>query len=748
MPSGARAARAAIAAYNRTTVDAAIVVDPLLERLTAGALHDPLALLGAHPLPDAPGGWVIRVYDPRAHAAWVETNEGWQSATPRGGTGVFELCVAARPARPWRVRFERPDGVHQGVDPYAFPPSISDHDRFLFNAGRLHRAYRTLGAQPMTCDGVAGTRFAAWAPNANAVSVVGDFNGWDGRVHPLVARTGSGLWELFVPGVEAGALYKFEIRSRANDVVMLKTDPYAQAFEMRPGTAARVVAPSAYAWGDAEWCAARNEWDWLHAPISVYEVHAGSWRRHSDGRPYSYRELAASLVSYVRDLGYTHIEFLPLTEHPLDESWGYQTIGYFAPTSRYGTPDDLRHLIDTCHRAGVGVILDWVPGHFPRDASALASFDGTALYEHADPRQGVQPEWGTHVFNYGRHEVRTFLLASADYWLREFHFDGLRVDAVASMLYLDYARAPGAWMPNPLGGRENLEAMEFLRELNIALHREFPGALVIAEESTAWPMVSRPAHLGGLGFSIKWNLGWMHDTLRYLARDPVHRRHHQDDLTFGRLYAFTENFVLPLSHDEVVHGKGSLLARMPGDDWQRFANLRLLFAWQTGWPGKKLSFMGNEFGQSAEWNAGAELAWKAADGPLQAGLCRLVRDLNRLYRQLRPMHELDFDAAGFEWVDCHDANQSVLAFLRHARNGAALVIFNFTPVVRERYRVGVRSNADFREVCNTDSGYYGGSNVGNAGRLRASAIPAMGLPYSVELTLPPLGALFLVPDGR
>ena len=726
---------------------AATLADPLLERLIAGRLHDPFAFLGAHPAHGAPGTFVIRVFDPLARAAWVTTGEGWREARPLGSNGVFEVPVAARPAQPWRVRFERPGGMRESFDPYAFAPSISEHDLFLFQAGRLHQAYRTLGAQPMTRDGVAGTRFAVWAPNAERVSVVGDFNAWDGRLHTLGVRAGSGVWELFIPGVAAGALYKFEIRARAGGAVRVKTDPYARAFELRPDTAARVCADGGYAWGDGDWCAARARWDWLHAPINVYEVHAGSWRRHPDGRPYGYRELAAALVPYVRDLGCTHVEFLPLTEHPLDESWGYQTIGYFAPTSRYGAPDDLRYLIDALHRAGIGAILDWAPGHFPKDESALAAFDGTALYEHADPRKGLHPEWGTHVFNYARHEVQGFLLASADCWLREFHFDGLRVDAVASMLYLDYARAPGEWMPNALGGRENLEAMEFLRELNVVMHREFPGALIIAEESTAWPMVSRPVHLGGLGFSMKWNLGWMHDTLRYLGRDPVYRRYHHDDLTFGRLYAYAENFVLPLSHDEVVHGKGSLLARMPGDDWQRFANLRLLFALQAAWPGKKLSFMANEFGQAAEWNAGAQLAWSEAADARHAGVARLVRDLARLYRDERALHELDFEPEGFEWIECHDADQSVLAFLRRARSGAVmLAVFNFTPVVRHAYRIGVRDAGDYREACNTDSRYYGGSDVGNAGRLRAAAVPAMGFAHSIELTLPPLAAVLLAPE--
>jgi len=724
---------------------------PLLEQLLTARLHDPFAVLGAQRLgTEAGGGYLIRVFNPIARAAWIETENGWSAAEAQGETGVFAIRTKVQPQRPWRVRFDEAGRLHETFDPYSFGPSISEHDLFLFNAGRLLQAHRTLGARPMRQEGVEGTRFAVWAPNAERISVVGDFNRWDGRMHPLAVRGASGVWELFLPGVAQGAHYKFEIRSRASGEVFLKTDPYAQWCEQRPSTAAKVVAPSDYAWGDAEWLDVRRRWDWLHAPINIYEVHAGSWRRHADGRPYSYAELAAALVPYVRELGCTHVEVLPLTEHPLDESWGYQTTGYFAPTSRYGAPDDLRRFVDAFHRAGLGVILDWVPGHFPQDAFALSRFDGTALYEHEDPRRGVHRQWGTRVFNYARHEVQSFLLSSAHYWLSEFHFDGLRVDAVASMLYLDYAREADEWLPNVHGGRENLEAMEFLRALNVMVHGTFPGALTLAEESTAWPMVSRPAYAGGLGFSMKWNMGWMHDILGYLRHDPVHRRYHHDALTFGQLYAYSENFVLPLSHDEVVHGKGSLLAKMPGDDWQRFANLRLLFALQMSSPGKKLNFMGNEFAQSAEWQANVALDWieaKNSSHGRHSGMARLFRDLSRLYRELPALHELDFDPDGFRWIECHDSDQSVLSFLRHARDGSlALIVLNFTPVVRAGYRIGVPHAGRLCEVCNTDSRHYGGSDVGNSGGVSAVPIPWMGLAHSVDLTLPPLAALILVPD--
>jgi 1,4-alpha-glucan branching enzyme len=717
--------------------------DPRRELLLQGRLHDPHGFLGAH---REGNRWVVRIFDPGAESVWVETAHGWSPATGAGTPGLFEWRGDSAPARPWRVRLQDRSGIRETRDPYAFAPEISDHDLFLFNSGKLHQAWRTLGANPMTREGVPGTRFAVWAPNAERVSVVGDFNRWDGLVHPMAARGASGVWELFLPGVAPGALYKYEIRGRASGEVRLKTDPYAQCFEQRPRTAARVPAASAHAWRDQEWMEARARRDWLHAPLNIYEVHAASWKRHGDGRCYSYRELAETLVPYVAEMGYTHIEFLPLTEHPLDESWGYQTTGYFAATSRFGEPDELRALVDACHRAGLGVILDWVPGHFPQDDFALARFDGTALYEHEDPRLGLHREWGTHVFNYGRCEVRGFLLSSAYYWLSEFHFDGLRVDAVAAMLYLDYSRKEGEWLPNRYGGRENLEAIEFLRELNTVVHRDFPGALTIAEESTAWPMVSRPAHVGGLGFSMKWNMGWMHDTLAYLGHDPVHRRYHHEELTFAQLYAYTENFVLPLSHDEVVHGKRALIEKMPGDDWRKRANVRLLLTYQMTTPGKKLNFMGNELAQAREWRADAELDWDLLGRAGHEGVRKLVRDLNRLYRNQPALHELDFEADGFRWIDCHDADNSVLGYRRRARDGSeALVVLNFTPIVRRRYRIGAPRPGNYREAFNSDSRHYGGSEVGNGGAVRAQARPWMGLPFSLELTLPPLAGLILLP---
>jgi 1,4-alpha-glucan branching enzyme len=661
-------------------------------------------------------------------------------------TPLFELRTAGAPPQHTRLRVSAGGATRELLDPYSFPPAVGAEDLWLFNSGAARQAWRTLGAHAIEIDGAAGTRFAVWAPNAERVSVVGDFNRWDGRVHMMRSLGASGVWALFIPGVAEGALYKFELLSRASGELLVKADPYARTTEVRPSTASRVTAPGRHAWRDAPWLERRAASDWLHAPMSIYEVHAGSWRRHPDGRAYTYRELADALVPYVVDMGYTHVELLPLTEHPLDESWGYQSTGFFAPTSRYGAPDELRAFVDVCHAAGIGVILDWVPGHFPRDAWALALFDGTALYEHADPRLGLHPDWGTHAFNYGRNEVKSFLLSSAHYWLAEFHFDGLRVDAVASMLYLDYSRDPGEWIPNRYGGRENLEAVEFLRELNAMVHADFPGALTIAEESTAWPMVSRPAHLGGLGFSMKWNMGWMHDTLAYFRRDPIFRRFHHSELTFGQLYAYTENFVLPFSHDEVVHGKGSLIAKQPGDDWQRFANLRLLLAYQATAPGKKLDFMGNEFGQWREWNAGAELDWGLLAHAPHAGVQRLVRDLNRLQRGTRALHELDFEQAGFAWIDCHDTDQSVLAFRRMARDGGFVIVaLNFTPVPRAGYRLGVPQPGRYRELLNSDSHYYGGSDLGNAGGAAAEERPYMGLPWSVTLTLPPLGCVVLAP---
>lgn len=613
---------------------------------------------------------------------------------------------------------------------------------YLFNEGRNVQSYRLLGAQPAA----EGTVFRVWAPNASQVSVLGDFNAWRSDGHRMHSLGRSGVWEAAVPAAVPGSLYRFEITNRDSGAVAVKADPYARGFELRPGSAAYVVPPSRHVWQDGDWLQRRASWDWQRAPINIYEVHPGSWMRHPDGRLYLWRELAERLIPYAIAQGYTHLELLPITEHPLDESWGYQTTGYFAPTSRYGSPDDLRAFIDACHAAGLGVLLDWVPGHFPQDQWALACYDGTALYEHADPRLGLHADWGTHVFNYGRHEVRSFLLSSAHWWLAEFHFDGLRVDAVASMLYLDYSRLAGEWLPNKYGGRENLEAVEFLHALNTMVHAEFPGALSIAEESTAWPQVSRPSDVGGLGFSMKWNMGWMNDSLRYFQRDPIHRRWHHDELTFGQIYAYSENFVLPLSHDEAVHGKGSLMGKMPGDDWQRFANLRLLLAWQALTPGKKLMFMGGEFGQQREWSQGRELDWGLLSQEAHAGAQRLSGDLNRLYRDLPALHEQDFESCGFEWIDCRDHEHSVLAWLRWGKDGRFLVVaLNFTPVWQTGYRIGVPKAGRYLEILNTDAAHYGGSDLGNCGRVEAVAGEWMNRPASIAITLPPLAAVLLQP---
>ncbi|PKO83715.1 MAG: 1,4-alpha-glucan branching enzyme [Betaproteobacteria bacterium HGW-Betaproteobacteria-11] len=712
-----------------------------LAALLEARSYDPFRLLGLH---QADAGWCLRVLQPQASRVAVELAPGrWAELVRREDGGLFEWRGREAPPRPWRLRID--DVV--GYDAYAFFPRPPADDLYLFNAGCLHQAWRTLGALPEIRDAVPGIVFRVWAPNAERVSVVGSFNRWDARVHQMATLGASGVWELFVPELATGALYRFELKLRGSGTVLRKSDPYARAFERRPATACRVTAPARHPWNDDEWMRARSARDWLHAPLTIYEMHAGSWMRHYDGSFYSYRELAARLVPYLCELGYTHVEFMPLMEHPLDESWGYQCVGFFAPSSRFGSADDLRFLIDALHQAGIGVILDWVPGHFPADDWALAHFDGTALYEHEDPRQKIHPDWGTHVFNYGRNEVRSFLLSSAHYWLSEFHVDALRVDAVASMIYLDYSRRPGEWTPNIHGGRENLEAIAFLRQLNTVVHAEFPGALTIAEESTAWPMVSRPVWLGGLGFSMKWNMGWMNDTLEYLRRDPVHRRFHHQQLTFGQLYAYSENFVLPLSHDETVHGKGSLLGKMPGDAWQRFANLRLLLAYQMTAPGKKLLFMGGEFGQPWEWRAGEELPWYLLQFPPHAGLQRLVRDLNRLYRDIPALHDLDFCSEGFQWIDCHDADQSVVSWLRRARDGSHVVVaLNFTPLPRHGYRLGVPQAGTYVERLNSDAALYGGGNLGNGGRVQAGTREWMGQPASLELTLPPLAALVLLPD--
>ncbi len=626
---------------------------------------------------------------------------------------------------------------------------LSDFDIHLLAEGRHERSWEKLGAHVVEFDGQPGVYFAVVAPNARRVSVIGEFNQWDPDAHPMHFVPAAGVWERFIPGVRPGALYKFWIESKVTPYRAAKADPYAFYSELRPGTASRVWELSGYQWGDQEWLERRAQVQSLHAPMAVYEVHLGSWRRvpHEGHRWLTYRELAEELTAYVLDLGYTHVEFLPVSEHPLDASWGYQTTGYFAPTSRYGTPQDFMFLVDTLHRNGIGVLIDWVPAHFPRDEHGLAYFDGTHLYEHADPRLGAHPDWGTLVFNYGRWEVRNFLLSNALFWFQVYHIDGLRVDAVASMLYLDYSRQPGEWIPNRYGGRENLDAVDFLRLCNERVYALHPGAVTVAEESTAWPMVSRPTYLGGLGFGYKWDLGWMNDTLRYMSRDPIHRKYHHNDLTFRMLYAFTENFFLPLSHDEVVHGKGSLLAKMPGDDWQKFANLRLLLGYQYTQPGKKLLFMGSDIGQRSEWDHESSVEWHLLTHESHRGVQRLVRDLNRLYRSLPALHELDCEASGFQWVDCHDSEQSTLSYLRKSSRGdLALVVCNFTPVPRFQFRVGVPVGGFWAERCNSDSAYYGGSNLGNGGGVVAEATPAHGQRYSLVLTLPPLAFLILTPQ--
>lgn len=623
---------------------------------------------------------------------------------------------------------------------------LTGDDLHLFNEGTHYRLYRKLGSHSVSHQGTEGTYFAVWAPSATYVSVIGDFNAWDQGKHPLRPRDGSGIWETFIPGVLKGAVYKYHVASRFHGYVVDKADPFAVHNEEPPKTAS-VVCDLDYEWGDSGWMAGRHERNSLQGPMAIYEVHLGSWMRdprNPDGL-IGYRELAPKLADYLERMNFTHIQFLPLMEHPFYGSWGYQTTGFFAPTSRYGTPQDLMYLIDHLHQRGIAVILDWVPSHFPSDEHGIAYFDGTHLYEHADPRQGYHPDWGSYIFNYGRNEVRSFLMSSAMYWLEVFHADGLRVDAVASMLYLDYSRREGEWIPNKYGGRENLEAIEFLRRFNQDVYGGHPGVQTIAEESTAWPMVSKPVYVGGLGFGFKWDMGWMHDTLQYMSREPVHRKFHHNELTFRMLYAFTENFVLPLSHDEVVHGKGSLLGKMPGDDWQKFANLRLLFAYMYGQPGKKLLFMGGEFGQWREWGHDQSLDWHLTEYPSHAGLQRFVEDLNKLYRMEPALHLHESDWTGFEWIDAGDALNSSISFLRKSDNPeeSIVVVGNFTPVPRHNYRVGVPADGYWRELLNSDAGIYWGGGQGNIGGVDATPVPYHGRPYSVNLTLPPLGVLYL-----
>jgi len=711
-----------------------------LQRILQANHHDPFEVLGRH----IQGKKVlIRTFMP--HASEVEIVEINQPMERIPGSDFFEWRgdLDSLPAH-YRISWITDSGERVSrFDPYCFGPQLEHYDMHLFQQGNHWHAYRFLGAHCNVVDGHAGTLFAVWAPNARRVSVVGDFNRWDGRVNPMRSRGEAGVWELYIPGLEAGNHYKYEILSQQGNV-LLKGDPYGNQFQYRPETATVVAAKPEHEWNDSAWLANRKDSNWQHSPVSIYEIHLGSWRRADNNEFLNYRELAHRLIPYILQLGFTHIELLPITEHPFDGSWGYQTTGYFAPTSRFGTPDDFRYFVDQMHQNNIGVILDWVPAHFPKDHHALGQFDGSALYEHADPRRGEHRDWGTFIFNYGRAEVKNFLLASAIYWLEEFHLDGLRVDAVASMLYLDYSREPGDWVPNEHGGRENLEAVKFLQQLNTVTHEEFPGTMILAEESTAWPQVSGPTGMGGLGFSMKWNMGWMHDTLSYMEKDPIHRHYHHDLLTFGLLYSFTENFVLPFSHDEVVHGKGSLLDKMPGDDWQRFASLRLLFSYMFTYPGKKLLFMGNEFAQGREWNENQELDWYLADRPQHYGIQHLISELNRLYREMPALHAMEFEEGGFEWIDCHDAAQSALSYIRHGANGEqVIVILNFTPIPRDNYRIGLPAAGTYRELLNSDSEYYGGSNVGNIGDISTEPTAWMEHNQSLTLRLPPLGALIL-----
>ena len=717
-----------------------------LDRLVARDHPEPHAYLGAHP---DDGGVVVRAYRPDAEAVsvWIDgTSTALERVHP---AGVFEGRLAGvQLPLAYHLDVAYPGGERYPVeDPYRFPPTIGELDQHLAGEGRHEELYATLGAHVREIDGVAGTSFAVWAPSARSVSVVGDFNGWDGRLHPMRSMGASGIWELFVPGVASGQRYKYEIRTPSGDL-QLRADPVAFATEMPPETAS-VVWESKYRFDDDAWMERRRARPPYEGPMSVYEVHLGSWRRDPSDpdRLLSYGELAEQLAEYVTDLGFTHVELMPIMAHPFPGSWGYQVTGYYAPTPRHGTPDDFRKFVDTLHAAGVGVILDWVPAHFPRDEWALARFDGTALYEHEDPRRGAHPDWGTLVFNFGRNEVRNFLLANALFWAREYHVDGIRVDAVASMLYLDYSRKEGEWIPNVHGGREDLEAVAFLKELNEVLHAREPGIASVAEESTAWPGVSRPTYLGGLGFGFKWNMGWMHDTLAYFQNDPVYRKYHHHQLTFSLVYAFTENFVLPLSHDEVVHGKGSLLRKMPGDSWQQLAGLRSLYGFMWAHPGKKLLFQGGEFGQEQEWRFDQSLDWHLLQDPGHAGVQALVRDLNGVYLAQPALWERDFDAEGFWWLEPNDADNNVFAFTRVGEDGRMLVcVMNLSPVPREGYRLGLPREGRWLEALNTDSSAYGGGDVGNFGGVETEPVPWHNQPQSAQMRIPPLGVLYLVPE--
>ncbi len=713
-----------------------------IQRILAATHHDPFSVLGMHPIE---GQWVLRLFCPGIEEAFVVMTNQRHAMKRVPNSDLFEVVLDTFLA--WTdYQFEtvNKDGhVARFHDAYRIAPITTDHDIYLFNSGENYYSYRFLGAHHLDVDGIQGIHFTVWAPNAERVSVIADFNGWDGRVHAMRSLGSSGIWELFIPDVPAGQPYKYEIRNRQDGSIRVKMDPFARQTEIRPATASVTPRDDEHSWQDHGWMQARQNFDWLHQPMSIYELHLGSWQLDEEGGFLNYRELAERLVPYMQKLGYTHVQLMPISEYPFDGSWGYQVTGYFSPTSRFGDPHDFAYFVDFLHQNNIGVFVDWVPAHFPKDDHALARFDGSALYEHDDPQLGEHKDWGTLIFNYGRSEVQSFLISSALYWLEEFHIDGLRVDAVASMLYLDYSREHGEWRPNQFGGNENLEAVAFIRKLNAIAHERYPGAMMMAEESTSWPGVSRPTYLGGLGFSMKWNMGWMNDSLEYMSMDPVYRQFHHDKLTFALLYAFSENFILPLSHDEVVHLKRSLLSKMPGDQWQQFANLRLLYAYMYTQPGKKLLFQGGDIAQYDEWDYDQSVQWGLLKYPYHQGIQNLVADLNQLYRSEPALHHYDFDSRGFEWIDCHDSSQSVLSYRRKSDTETVIVLLNFTPVPRENYRIGVGEAGFYRELMNTDAELYGGSNTGNGGGVNSETITWAGCPHSLSLSIPPLGALVL-----
>ncbi|MDC9729821.1 MAG: 1,4-alpha-glucan branching protein GlgB [Methyloprofundus sp.] len=715
-------------------------LDSNLIKISEAKHHDPFSVLGKHRVYSKTK---ITLYLPYAESVSILDDGIHFTRLPDSDFFQTTLTNSELSSEHYQLEITNKSGeIVVRHDPYSFGAQFPEFDQHLFSEGKHWNIYQKLGGHLHTVDGISGVLFSVWAPNAARVSLVSDFNNWDGRCHPMRSLITSGIWEIFIPEATEGCLYRFEILNRDTQQIHVKTDPYGQHFEFRPSTASVVINEHQYQWADNNWLEKRIDFDWLHQPMSIYEVHLGSWRRDAQGNFMNYRQLAHELVDYVKEMNFTHIELLPITEHPLDASWGYQVTGYFAPSSRHGSPDDFRYFVDHCHQNNIGVMLDWVPAHFPKDDFAIARFDGSSLYEHEDPRKGEHRDWGTLIYNYGRNEVKNFLLASANFWLEEFHLDGLRVDAVASMLYLDYSREENDWIPNEHGGNQNLEVIDFLRELNVITHQQHPGTVVMAEESTSFPQVTHPTDSGGLGFSMKWNMGWMHDMLSYMKEDPVHRMHHHDKLTFGMLYAFTENFVLPFSHDEVVHGKGSLLNKMPGDEWQKFANLRLLFTFMFTYPGKKLLFMGCEFAQGTEWNFNQALDWYILNYPLHKGVQTLVKDLNKLYNTHPSLFQHDFDNQGFSWVDCEDDEKSVISFTRRAGQDSLLIVLNFTPVPRENYRIGVAEPGVYSEIFNSDSEYYAGSNTGNH-PVNSETTPWMHQEHSINITIPPLAAIVL-----